>query len=148
MAALGMAAQTAAITTGTSAKTLVQIVAPTNQRLKVRAWSVSFAGIAPTDAPILCKLVRQTDAGTSSALTPVVTGSGVVAETPQSTARHTATVEPTATDVLRTEEVHPQGGFQERIADGEIVVPGGGRLGIQVTAGVSVSAVARIEYEE
>lgn len=149
MAGLIGIAQTAEIATGTSAKTLLQLVAPANQRLKVREISISFKGVTSTDAPILVDILRQTDAGTMSALTINPDDAGYD-ETLQATAQHTATVEPTAGVVLLREEVHPQGGaflWQARFA-GERTVKGGTRLGVRVTAGVSVSAVTRLEYEE
>ena len=148
MAGVGFRAQTAEITTGVAKKTLLQVVAAANHRVLVKEISVAFKGTSPTDAPILVRILRQTTAGTMSALTPVKNNSADT-ETLQTTAQHTATVEPTAGDVLMSEEVHPQTGLLwQATFGGEIIVPGGTRLGIDVTAGVSVSATARIFGEE
>ncbi len=142
-------AQTAEIATGTAAKTLLQLVAPTNQRLKVREVSISFKGVTSTDVPILVDILRQTDAGTMSALT-INPDDASIDETLQATAQHTATVEPSAGVVLMREEVHPQGGsfLWQAPFRGERTVKGGTRLGVRVTAAVSISATARLEYEE
>lgn len=143
MAGVGFAAVTAEIATGTAAKTLAQVVAASNHRLLIKEISVSFQGTSNTAAPILVRVLRQTTAGTTSALTPVKTNSADD-ETLQVTARHTATAEPTASDVLMTELVHPQTGYTWQAPfGGELVVPGGGRLGIEVTAAASVDAIAR-----
>lgn len=148
MAGLFWTATTGEITTGTSLKTCLQIIAATNVRIKVHEWSVSFKGTSNTDAPILAKLVRQTDAGTMSALTlrKVNESDG---ETLQSTAQHTATAEPTTTDLVDAQEIHPQMGDRWQAPFGrEILVKGGNRLGLSVTAGASTSAVAHILGEE
>lgn len=144
MAGVRFAAVTAEITTGTSIKTLLQVVAATNQRILIDEISVSFKGTSNTADPILVRVNRQSTAGTMSALTPVKINSGDN-ETLQVTAQHTATAEPTAGDILLTEEVHPQTGFawQARFG-GEIVIIGGGKLGIDVTAAASTSAIARM----
>jgi hypothetical protein len=148
MAGVLAVAQTAEIATGTSKKTLLQIVAATNVRVKVKEFSVAFKGTSNTAAPILVEVTRQSTAGTMSALTPQkVDLDGD--ETLQTTAQHTATAEPTETAALMREQVHPQGGYTWQAPFGaEIVVNGGDRLGIAVTAGADVNAVARVVFEE
>ena len=148
MAGVRFTGTTGEVSTGTSAKTILQIVAAANQRVLVREWAVSFDGIAPTDAPIFVRVLRQTTAGTMSALTLRKIASGDD-ETLQTTAQHTATAEPTAGDVLMSQQVHPQTGYTWQAPfGGELIVPGGTRLGIEVTAGVSVNCVARMTCEE
>ena len=148
MAGVGFKAVTGEIATGTSAKTLLQILAPANQRLKVKEWSISFTGVSNTGVPIKVDVLRQTTAGTMTSLTPVQ-GNNSDSETLQVTAQHTATVEPTAGDVLFSEEVHPQYGYTWQAPFGdEIPVKGGSRLAIRVTAAASVSAIARFVGEE
>jgi hypothetical protein len=136
------------IATGTALKTLLQLVAAANHRVVITEIGISFHGVTPTDAPILVQAMRQTTAGTMSAATPVKRNS-TDDETLQTTAQHTATVEPTAGDVLKQWAIHPQGGLVYQPAPGEeIVVPGGGKLGITVTAGVSINADVYVDYEE
>ena len=148
MAGVNAVAQTVQITTGTSLITLMQLLAATNQRVKVKEISVSFNGVSNTGVPILVEVLRQTSAGTMSALTLVKENSSD-SETLQTTAQYNATVEPSASSIVMTEQVHPQGGFLWQAPfGGEIIVPGAGRLGLRVTAGVSVSAMARMVFEE
>ena len=136
-------ANTGEVTTGTSAKTIIQIVAASNHRVFIKCVDVSFKGIVVTDAPIYVRVLRQTTAGTMSALTPTK-GNNADDETLQTTAQHTATAEPTAGDVLKSREIHPQmsGRF------GPFWMPGGTKLGVEVTAGVSTSCVVSVEGEE
>lgn len=133
--------------TAATAKTVVQALAPTNQRLRVVGWGVAFDGSSPAAEPVLVELLRQTTAGTMSALTPVRKGVG--SETIQTTGQHTATVEPTAGDVLERRDVHPQSGYQEVFPFGrEILVAGSGRIGIRCTAPAGVNCVAWLDLEE
>ena len=148
MAGVLATAQTAEISTGTAKKTLLQLIAAANQRVKVKEISVSFKGTSSTAAPILVQVLRQSDAGTVSSLTPQKMNEADD-ETLQTTAGHTATVEPTGTTEILGEEVHPQGGYTWQAPfGGEVIVKGGARLGIAVTAGADVSAKARVVFEE
>lgn len=135
-----------ALSTGT-AKTVIQLVAPTNQRLLLKRWGVFFDASSPSLEPVQVVLMRQTTAGTMSSLTP--TKIGVYTETIQATAQHTATAEPTSGDILDVAEVHPQSGYEVIFPLGdEIVVPGGGRVGIVCTAPAGVNVRAKFGYEE
>ena len=148
MAGVRFAAVTAEVSTGTSVKTIVQVVAASNHRILIDRATVTFQGTSTTDAPILVEMLRQSTAGTMSSLTPVKLNSADD-ETLQVTARHTAPAEPTAGDVLESFLVHPQGGKEWLAPFGRaIVVPGGGRLGVRVTAGVSVDCVVSLHGEE
>lgn len=128
------------------AKTVVQIVAPTNQRLDVRGFLTTFKGISPTETPILIELMRQADAGTSSAGAPKRDAPG--SETLQSTSRKAFTVEPGAGDVLREFFIHPQGGHERVFDVGEIQVEGGGRLGLRITSPQTATCRASISATE
>jgi len=148
MAGLLCIAQTTEVAlTSATLKTVLQIVAPTHQRLKIKRWGVFFDGTSATDAPVEVRLRRQTDAGTMSALTPVKQVAG--SETVQTTAQHTATAEPTGGDVIDTAEVHPQSGYEAVIPfDMPIEVPGGGRIAIDCKAPAGVNVRAKIIFEE
>jgi len=136
------------IATGTSVKTLIQIVAAANHRVAVTEVGIGFHGVTNTHEPILVELLRQTTAGTMSALTPVKKDASAD-ETLQTTAQHTATAEPTAGDVLKSWPVHPQTGVIWQPPSGdEILVPGGGRLGLRVTAANSINADVYMDFEE
>lgn len=149
MAGVRLTCQSPKITFSTSTITLLQIKAAANQRVVVSEVSVSFDGTSNTAAPIQVDLLRQSTAGTMTSLTPAKVNSSD-SETVQTTAQHTATVEPTASTLLMTEQVHPQTGFlwQARFGE-EIIVPGGGYLGVRlVTPGAGADAVARMTIVE
>lgn len=128
-------------------KTVLQITAPTNQRLMVTQAKIWFHGVAPTDTPVQVRILRQTTAGTGTSTTPVKNDVG--SETIQSTAARNFTVEPTAGDVLEHMRIHPQSGIPiiYPITE-EIPVPGGGRLGIECTAPQAVTVSAQFNYRE
>jgi hypothetical protein len=150
MAALGFCVQTAKISTGTALKSLIQLLAPSNQRIKIREWSISFDGTSNTATPILVELVRQTSAGTFTNTTTIRKLDNDLPETLQTTCKDTATAEPTDSgDVPFSELVHPQQGYTWQAPfGGEIIIKGGERLGLRVTAGASVNAVVRMVGEE
>lgn len=131
-----------------TAKTVLQLVAPSNHRLRVKEFSLTSKGTNNTAAPVLVELVRQSDAGTSSAATPVALDESTD-ETLQATARKTVTAEPTGTVVVKSFEVHPQAGFVwQSPFGGEIPIKGGTRLGIRVTAPADVTVNAEFVAEE
>lgn len=136
-------ATTGLVACTTTAATKLQLVAASNHRIRVPRITASFEGIVATDTPILVSIYRQTDAGTSSALTPLKDNDGDN-ETLQTTARHTATAEPTTTDLLDSKLVHPQG----RADFGPYIVPGGGRIGVVVDAPNNVNGVFAAVFEE
>lgn len=126
-----------------TAKTALQLIAAANHRVNVQRISVSFEGVSTTDAPVQVDIYRQSTAGTVSALTLVKENSGDD-ETLQTTASHTATVEPTNGDLVERRLVHPQ----SRADFGPFIIPGGGRLGVVLTAPNAVDAVVAAKFEE
>lgn len=133
--------------TAATARTVLQLVAAANQRVKVTSWGVFFDGVSVTAEPIVVALEKQTTAGTMSALTPTKLTPG--SETLQTTAQHTATAEPTSGSLIDRIEVHPQSGFQDNLPHGrEILVAGGERLAVKCTAPAGVNVVAKFEFEE
>lgn len=150
MAKLGIIAQPAKISTGTAVKTLLQLTAPTNQKVAIKEISISFDGVSNTATPILVEVVRQTSAGTITNTTTLRKIDPDMQETIQTACKDTATAEPTDSgDVPMQELVHPQTGFLWQAPfGGELMINGGGRLGIRVTAGTSVNASVRVVAEE
>jgi hypothetical protein len=148
MAGLVCSATTAEIAlAAATAKTVLQVTAPTNQRLLLKRWGVFFDGTSSTAEPVQVRLLRQTTAGTMSTTTPVLLSAG--SETVQATAQNTATVEPTAGNVLDVAEVHPQSGFEVIIPFDQIIeIPGGTRIGIEVTAPAVVNCRAKLVWVE
>ena len=149
MAGVKLTINTVQIATGTSAKTLLQVVAASNHRVRIKEWSIAFEGVSNTAAPIQVRVLKQTTAGTMSALTPVKWNDNDD-ETLQTTAQHTSTSEPTASDVKQIELVHPQSGYtwQPPSSEEDLIIPGGQRMGWEVTAAADVDAVVRVIAEE
>lgn len=150
MAGLRFRQVPAAITTGTSIKTMIQLLAPTNQCVKVGELSMSFNGTSNTNAPIYVETVKQTSAGTIANTTTLVKEDAGRGETIQTVGKDTATVEPTDSGaVTMAEYVHPQTGFLWQAPfGGEQFIIGAGRLGFRQTAANSVSAGVRAVCEE
>ena len=112
--------------------TIVQLVAAANHAVRVTSIAVSFHGINNTHPPIDVYIARLTDAGTMSALT-LVKADDSIADTLDTTALHTATVEPTTTDVLINVAVHPQTGVVYPVTpDTPIIIGAADRLGVIV----------------
>jgi hypothetical protein len=130
-----------------TAKTVLQVAAPTNQRLELVRWGVFFDGVTSTAVPVLVELLRQTTAGTSTSATPVAQVAG--SETVQSTAGYNFSAEPTAGNILDIAKVHPQSGYEVLLPlNQQMEVPGGGRLGIRITAAAIVNCRAKIIFLE
>ena len=130
-----------------SAKTVMQVLAPANCRVKVLGWGISFDGRDVAAEPVNVELVRQTTAGTMSSL--AVSQQRPYADPISSTAQHTAAGEPTTTDVIDSVEVHPQSGYEVRYPYGqEPVIAGSGRMGVRVTAPAAVNCRVKMICEE
>jgi hypothetical protein len=143
---IGTASVTGVALAAATAKTLLQLVAPTNQRLALLELCVSFAGVSNTDQPVLVELLYQSTAGTSSALTPVQE-TPVGTETLQATALQTFTAEPTTGGIVRRWTVHPQSGLVLPMMP-ELRIGGGQRLGLRCTAAQIQSATAYFRFAE
>lgn len=131
---LAFNAQSPKITFTTSTKTLVQILAPTNQRVVVGEFSISFDGTSNTATPIEVDLVRQTSAGTFTNTTASHFIDNAIGLTLQTVVKDTATAEPTdSADVPVSEYVHPQTGYTyQAITFKELKVNGATRLGLRL----------------
>lgn len=139
-------AEVAAYNSG-NPKTVLQVTAPANQKVKLLGWGLFFDGVAVTQQPVFVQLILQSTAGTMSSVTPQPLHPA--AETLQSTAQHTATVEPATDVVLDTIQVHPQSGYEMRYPKGhEIILGGGERLGLVVTSAADVNCIPKFICEE
>lgn len=136
--------------TTTTAKTILQLVAPTNQRVRLKSLSLTFDGTSTTAEPVAIRVLRQTSAigGSPTTVTGVRTCAG--SETVQTTAAQSAGgTEPTASDVLFRFNIHPQGGIVYPVPlDLGIEIPGGTRLGVEVTAPATVNCMPLAIIEE
>jgi hypothetical protein len=137
-----------AVATGTSAKTILQILAASNHAVWVNEIHISFQGTSNTASPILVEVLRQTTAGTMSSGS-IFKDPDDSAETLQTSCTKNASAEPTASDILYQWYVHPQTGFSWQAAFGQSIKVGGGdRLGVRVTAAADVNSVVALLGEE
>ena len=60
----GIAATSNVALSAATAKTVVQILAPSNHRVKITGWGVYFDGVSATAVPARVRLIRQASAGT------------------------------------------------------------------------------------
>lgn len=137
--------------TGTAASTAIQIslgdAGNSHRRVKIRGFSVAFNGTSATAEPVLVRLLRQTTAGTMSSGNARVINAAT--ETPQAAVTINATTNPTAGNVLYETLVHPQGGLNIFFPPDEMPeIPGGGRVGLELTAPANVTARSTMIVEE
>lgn len=129
-------------------KTVLQVKAPANHRVKIKGWGVYFDGTGVSAEPINVKLVRQSTAGTMSAVTPAKCDDSLP-ETVQSTGSVNASVEPATGEVLQFRNVHPQSGYEHIYGVGdEDIIKGGGYVGILCDAPAVVNVIPWIKCEE
>jgi hypothetical protein len=130
-----------------TAKTVGQLRAPTNQRVRVYGFGLHFDAAA-AGQPVTIRLLRQTTNGTMTTATLQKTDEGI-STTIQSTAGTNATVEPTAGPVLGTFTCYPQGGLPVQFNfDDEVIIGSGNRLGLEVTAPATVNVMGWMSGEE
>ncbi len=131
------------------AKTVVQVIAGSNQRTLLKGIEVSFKGVSATDMPVLLQWVEQTTAGTMTSLTLDKHDPGY-AETPRTTAQHTATAEPTTTALKRwSKRIHPQNSQLILFPPGfELIIPGGEKRGLLCTANENQNICVHLILEE
>lgn len=132
-----------------TAKTVIQLNAPANQRIKVQRVGVFFDGASTTAVPGDVQLVRKTTAGTGTALT-LAKQTSADSETIQTGATENHTAEGTnTTDIIDQWKVHPQQGLDLTYAFGqEKMIVGGGRLALVCNFPAAVNVRAKIDFEE
>jgi hypothetical protein len=134
-----------------TAKSILQIKAPTNQRVIIR--SVRFFGKQPaggTDTPVKIRLTRSTaNFGTFTGATPSKNDPND-GETIQTTAGANASAEPTSpTDGGLWWELQPQTGIIEPLAPGqEIKIPGGQSVQFEFTSPGTPTVMMEATCEE
>ena len=154
MAGLYGAFTTGAVSlTGGTAQTVIQLVAPTNQRLRITQYEFSFDGTNSANTPCQVKIERQTTAGTftNTSVAPAkVNDPSADRRDAAGRARTAVTVEPTEGDVLQWFTVPVFGGLVVIPAPPgqEDYVPGGTRFGIKLNAPQTVNAYTTVRYEE
>jgi hypothetical protein len=136
--------------TAATAKTVLQIKAPTNQRVRIKTIRVTGEGIVVTDKPIFSRLTRSSaNFGTGTSATPgkINTSNG---ETIQSSCAKNFTVEPTSPSATGYEvNSHPQNGFMEQFQfDSPLEIAGGNSINVECTAAQAQTVVCSITFEE
>ena len=138
------------VTSTTAARTVLQLKAPTNQRVAIWEVSVSFKGTNAAQTPIKVEFVQQTTAGSGGVSASLTKDDPSSPDTVQSTALQALTTEPTGTAVSFAEEVNAaSGGFYYGAPqDKPIQVPPNNYLGIRITADTNTTLIARLRCEE
>ena len=152
MADLNIQCSAAEASITSSAKTVIAVVAPSNQRLRVKGIEVFGKGTSGTDTPVKVELIKAT--GLSSGTPGSVTTSPLdpdYAETPQATYSGNYSAEPTYTSAVtvRTWEVHPQTGLVVYFPlHDEIKIKGGGVFSLRLTSTQSETMAVNLIVEE
>ena len=134
-----------------TAKSVLQVKAPANQRILIR--EIAFYGKQPaggTDTPVKVRMTRSTaNFGTFSAATATKNDAGA-GETLQATYGTNASVEPTApTDTGRLWEFSPQNGIIEPFPlEQPIIVPGGQSVQFEMTSVATPTVACTATVEE
>ncbi len=130
--------------TASSTKTMLQMTAPTNHRVKVLGYTVSFnepVGDATPAQPIIVTLGSQTGGSGGTSVTAVKRGA--VSESVLTTATHSLSSAATTT-AIEKQYVNSQTGVSVIFPMGqEITIGGGGIFGIDVTTGTLSSATLK-----
>jgi hypothetical protein len=138
--------------TGGTPLTVLSAVAPTNQRLRVTEYEISFDGTNSANTPATVTVSRSTGGTyTNTAVAPVkINDSTSVAETLQASFKTVCTVQPTIGDILRRFTVPVFGGtlILPNPPGQEDYVIGGTLLSLTVTAAQTVNFQGGLRYEE
>lgn len=143
----GEAVQSGIVLLASQPTTLVQLLAVANHRIRLVGWSVSF-----TDTQTLAvrlEVVRQSTDGTMTIGPTLAKTDDSIAETLLTTARHTATVEPTTGDILDTISV--KDGYAVFYPEKKEKICGGGdRIAIRATtpSGITPTCDVHMFFEE
>lgn len=145
----------------TGQKTILRILAPATQRVKVCGFSITFKGIKATEPPIKVEIIRQVaGAGTWSGTAPIISknnpaddeGVNTTAQKDQTGTEPGYPDSDSAANTLYAMEVHPQGGWQMILPFGqEIIVAGGTYLAIRITTNSNEAnnyCIAQFDIEE
>lgn len=139
---------TAEVALTTALKTVLHLNVAANTRCAVRGFGVAFDGVSSTAGCAEVQLAIQSTSGTLTGATLYRLVRGTT-EAFATSGSHTATVEPTNSDVLYSYNVNAMTGYERAFAqDEEIELSGGTRLGLLVRASSAVNCHAFIIGEE
>lgn len=130
-------------------RTVIQIKAPTNQRVALKGLSITFKGQVNANSPPLCELVLQSSAGTSSGGTPVALDGDYQETIQTATLISFSATEPTLVSIVMPLDIHPQSGLVILPGPEDLyVLKGGARLGLRITGADVVAVSASMIFEE
>lgn len=129
-----------------TAETVLQLTTATNHRVKIKGFSITLSGTAAKD--LIVRVLRQSTAGTSGTSVTPFKLDNAAAETVQTGAATNFSAEPTAGDVLQYKRL--QSSYEKIFPLGqELLVPGSGRIAVEVTSvGATASVAAELHFEE
>jgi hypothetical protein len=129
-----------------AAKTVLQIATPSTIRARLVELHVGFDGVTAANPPVLVELLRQTSAGTNTAVTPVAVDAAAPASLVTSGKNHSA--EPTGTTVVAHWRLTPVGGLLviPFYGDEQPVMAISSWLGIRCTAAQIVNVNAQMTF--
>jgi hypothetical protein len=135
-----------------TAKTVIAVTAPTNQRLRVKGIEVFGKGTANTDTPVKVELIKASSisGGTAGSVTTTPLDPDY-AETPQATYAGNYSAEPTysGNTTVRTWEVHPQTGLAIYFPmHDEIKIAGGKAFALRLTSNQNETMAVNVIVEE
>ena len=139
--------------TASTRKTMLQITAASNHRVKILGWSIFFdeeIGDATPSIPLLVSIGKQSG-GTGTANTPVKRV--IASESLQTTAKDDFSAAATTT-IMESKIINAQTGYEVMFPMGQEVILAGAELfGVDVTPGSTIStgglkAVVNILFEE
>ena len=135
---------------GTSTRTLVQIVAAANRPCKILEVGITFAGTDNVGAPIETQLLRQANTPSGPAAVAEAHGQEDASYAEGLTHFEDFTDEPTPGDVLRRWFVHPQTGLiYTNPWPSRLIVPQASIIALRVISpAVTVNIVGYIVVEE
>lgn len=150
-----------ALAASATSKTFIQLVTAANHRVRIQGWGVAIKGTSATDPPVLCTVMTQSTAGTTTgAATPTISKKNSSdQETLQSSAvggpttGSWTTSEPTAGTTIENFEVHPQTGYRVFYPMGQEIIISAtatvGRMGFKaLSSTLTYSTVFEIDLEE
>jgi len=140
----GTLTTSAGFSTGTTTKSILQLVAPANTALVCNRASISFDGTSSSANKILVQILRSMTGGTGTVRNPVKINASD-SETLQATGVENFSAEPSGGTVVFEELIHPQTGYTSPEA---IKVKAGETLTMRVLAPASVPCRARFNFEE
>lgn len=134
------------LTPNNNPRTLLQISAPTNQRVRIVGAEIGLGGSTPASPAVLFDWCIQNTAGTSSAATPQYQDRGID-ETRLATLAKDFTTEPTLVATLIGFPIHQQGTYPWR-PPFPIIVKGAERVGLRYRSGNFVPVTFTVYIEE